>query len=51
MLGAAFSLTDLIVAAAVWYGTQLGVTIDRHEHVKAWLDRCCARPAFRAIGV
>lgn len=47
ILGGEFSLTDLIVASVVWYGTLVGIALDDHGNVKAWLARCCDRPLFR----
>jgi GST-like protein len=47
LLGESFSLTDLIVANVVTYGTYCGVAVDAHPHVKAWLERFAARPSFR----
>lgn len=49
LLGASFSLTDLIVASVVWYGTLVGVSLDAYPKTKAWLERCQARPAHKRI--
>ncbi|MBN1236903.1 MAG: glutathione S-transferase family protein [Gammaproteobacteria bacterium] len=47
ILRQAFSLTDLIVASVVWYGTMVGIALDPYPNVKAWLERCCDRPQFK----
>jgi glutathione S-transferase len=47
LLGQSFSLTDLIVASVVWYGTLVGISLDTSGNVKAWLERCCERPQFK----
>jgi GST-like protein len=49
MLGETFSLVDLIVAATIGYGAMGGVSVDAHEHLKAWLGRCQSRPSFSAV--
>jgi GST-like protein len=50
MLGASFSLVDLIDASVVGFGKMCGVDLSGHAHVSNWLERCQARPAFRAVG-
>jgi glutathione S-transferase len=47
LLGAEYSLADLIVASVVGYGCFLGAAVDGHPHVKSWLDRFQARESFR----
>jgi glutathione S-transferase len=47
LLDRTFSLTDLIVASTVWYGTLVGVSLDAYPNVKAWLERCRDRPQFK----
>jgi glutathione S-transferase len=49
LLGDAFSLVDLVVAGAIAYFAQCGVSTDGHSHVKAWLDRFFARPSFQRV--
>lgn len=49
LLGQEFSLADLIVSSVVRYGEYLGATVESHPHVRAWLDRCQARPKLRAL--
>ena len=48
ILGEAYSLADLIVSNVVRYGTLIGAPVDAHPQVRAWLDRCHARPAMRS---
>jgi glutathione S-transferase len=43
LAGPAFSVADLNVASALFRA--LTIDISRWPHVKAWLDRCWARPA------
>lgn len=45
LLGA-FSLVDIACASWLQFGTRLGVALDDHPRVKAWLARCSQRPAF-----
>jgi glutathione S-transferase len=49
MLGAEYSLVDLVVASAVGYGTFIGASVDGHPHVKAWLEGTQSRPSFRVL--
>ncbi|MCD9034010.1 glutathione S-transferase family protein [Luteimonas sp. Y-2-2-4F] len=46
LLGADYSLADLIVACVVVYSLYCGVPIEGHAHVRDWLRRFCARPAY-----
>jgi glutathione S-transferase len=48
ILGAAFSLADIPGAASLSNGLALGGDFDGRKNVRAWLDRCRARPAFRS---
>jgi glutathione S-transferase len=48
MLGASYSLVDLLLACALHYGALCGATTDAHSHLSAWLERCLARPALRS---
>lgn len=48
MLGAKYSLLDLIVASVVGYGTVLGASVDAHSHVKKWLAAFQTRPCYLA---
>ncbi len=47
LLGERYSLADLIVACVVIYSTYCGVSVDAHAHVKDWLERFQARPAYQ----
>lgn len=47
ILGNDYSLADLIVASVVGYGVFAGSSVDKHPHVKAWLERFQAREAFK----
>lgn len=49
MLGAEFSLVDLVVASVVGYGTFVGAEVDGHPHVKAWLAGTQSRPSFNVL--
>nr|WP_315528834.1 glutathione S-transferase family protein [uncultured Achromobacter sp.] len=46
ILGAAYSLADLIVGSVVGYSAFLGA-VQNHPHVRAWCDRVNARPAMQ----
>jgi glutathione S-transferase len=41
----AFSLADIPAAAALGFGAMLGVPLGQRPALRAWLDRCGARPA------
>jgi glutathione S-transferase len=45
VMGAAFSLVDIPIAAALGFGIALGVPLGQRPAVRGWLDRCSARPA------
>lgn len=47
MLGAAYSLADLVVASVVGYGSYMGAPVASHPHVQAWLAKVQARPAMQ----
>lgn len=47
MLGAEYSLVDLVVGSVVGYSAYLGAPVADHAHVRAWLERVQARPAMR----
>jgi glutathione S-transferase len=49
MLGAPFSLVDVIDASVVGYGSMVGVDVAAHRHVSGWVARCQARPSFGAV--
>jgi glutathione S-transferase len=41
-----FSLVDIACASWLQFGSRLGVALDGHPRVAAWLARCSQRPAF-----
>lgn len=47
ILGADYSLADLIVASVIGYGVHLGQPVDAHPHVKAWLEAFQKREAYQ----
>jgi glutathione S-transferase len=47
MLGADYSMADLLVASAVGYSTFIGAPVANHAHVQAWLAKVQARPAMQ----
>jgi len=48
LLGAAFSLADLVVASVVHWGKFCGVSVDEHSAVQGWLERCLSRPSLQS---
>ena len=50
ILGAAFSLVDVLAASVLLSGVGLGGSVEGRQNITAWLDRCRARPAFARIG-
>jgi glutathione S-transferase len=48
MLGAQYSLVDLLLACMIRYAGMCGVETKWHRHVQAWLERCHQRPALSA---
>jgi glutathione S-transferase len=48
LLGAEYSLADLIVASTIQYGIFCGAAIDAYPHLNKWAARCQERPAMRA---
>ncbi|UDF35061.1 UNVERIFIED_ORG: glutathione S-transferase family protein [Shinella sp. XGS7] len=51
MLGAHYSLVDVLVASVLGYSVYLGAPVARHAHVQAWLGRVQARPSMQLEGV
>jgi glutathione S-transferase len=49
MMGASFSLVDVLPASVLLSGLSLGGSVAGRKNVKAWLDRCRVRPAFARI--
>ena len=47
MLGADYSLVDLIVGSVLSYSVYVGAPVASHTHVQAWLERVQARPAMQ----
>jgi glutathione S-transferase len=47
MLGADYSLVDLVVGSVLGYSVYLGAPVNAHPHVQAWLARVQARPAMQ----
>ncbi|ANB18560.1 glutathione S-transferase family protein [Dokdonella koreensis] len=47
MLGADYSLVDLVVGSVIGYSVYIGAPVDAHPHVSAWLGRVQARPAMQ----
>lgn len=47
ILGAAYSLADLVVGSVIGYSAYLGARVASHPHVRAWMDRVQARPAMQ----
>ena len=50
ILGAAFSLVDVLAASVLLSGLALGGSVEGRTQVTAWLDRCHARPALARVG-
>jgi len=49
LVGDRFTVADLNVAEVVRYAKGHDPLFDAHPAVKAWLERCQARPAFKAM--
>ncbi|QPF72380.1 glutathione S-transferase family protein [Roseateles sp. DAIF2] len=47
MLGADYSLADLLVGSVLGYSAYLGAPVAAHAHVSDWLGRVQARPAMQ----
>ncbi|WP_428002120.1 glutathione S-transferase family protein [Acidovorax sp.] len=47
MLGADYSLVDLIVGSVLGYSVYVGAPVAAHTHVQAWLTRVQARPSMQ----
>jgi glutathione S-transferase len=48
LLSSEFSIADLIVASTVGWAAMNKVSLERHANVRGWLERCQARPSFKA---
>jgi GST-like protein len=49
MLGARYSLVDLVVGSVIGYGVAVGAPVDAHAHVKAWLADFQKRESYQSI--
>ena len=49
MLGASYSLVDLVVASVVGYGVFVGVPVDGFPRVKAWLADFQSRASYTSV--
>lgn len=47
MLGAEYSLADLVVGSVIGYSAFRGAPVAAHPHVQAWLQKVQARPAMQ----
>ena len=47
MLGADYSLADLVVGSVIGYSVYIGAPVSSHPHVQAWLGKVQARPAMQ----
>lgn len=48
MLGANYSMADLLVGSVIGYSVYIGAPVAKHAHVQAWLGKVQARPAMQA---
>jgi glutathione S-transferase len=48
LLGAQFTVADLTLASIVRLAKTIKFDFSAHPRVEAWLDRCLARPAYKA---
>lgn len=49
VMGGRFTVADINVAEIIRYAKPATALFDAAPHVKAWLDACHARPAFKAM--
>jgi len=49
IMGGRFTVADINVAEVIRYAKPAAQLFDAAPHVKAWLDACHARPAFKAM--
>jgi GST-like protein len=49
MLGADYSLVDLVVASVVGYGVVVGAPVGAYARVKAWLEDFQSREAYKSV--
>jgi GST-like protein len=50
MLGAEYSMADLLVGSVMGYSIYIGAPVAKHPHVQAWLAKVQARPAMQVEG-
>lgn len=50
MLGAEYSMADLLVGSVIGYSVYIGAPVAKHAHVQAWLTKVQARPAMQVEG-
>ncbi len=50
MLGADYSLADLVVGSVIGYSAFRGAPVAAHPHVQTWLQKVQARPAMQIAG-
>ncbi|WP_374568039.1 glutathione S-transferase family protein [Ideonella sp.] len=50
MLGAEYSMADLLVGSVIGYSVYIGAPVAKHPHVQAWLTKVQARPAMQIEG-
>jgi len=50
MLGAEYSMADLLVGSVIGYSVYIGAPVAKHAQVQAWLTKVQARPAMRVEG-
>lgn len=48
MLGADYTMADLLVGSVIGYSVYIGAPVAQHAHVQAWLGKVQARPAMQA---
>jgi glutathione S-transferase len=49
LAGTGFTIADLNVAGILAWGKMAKLDLSPHPHVKQWLDRCMARPAYKRV--
>jgi glutathione S-transferase len=49
VVGGRFTVADINLAECVRYATTQAGLLDAYPHLKAWLDRCQSRPAFKEM--
>ena len=47
VLGADYSMADLIVGSVIGYSAYIGAPLQKHAHVLAWLGKLQARPSMQ----